>query len=531
MMKDGQVKWVMAVIFILLVFLKIIPAALVNFDLWYPLDDAYICHQFASNLAAGHFLTFSVGEPLTNGCTSFLYYLLNAAVIFVLKIFMTGELLFKTTQLVLMGINFIFYGLAIIIFKKIFEYLIPSAKWNLIFWILLSVFSMNTILFSAFSGLEVALTLLLVMLESYYFVTDKHDRLFIVMLIANINRPENIVMNMFIVAYYYAKILFKKIKLNRFTLFCFCLAQTSLIAVPLINYISLGSVFLSSATRVGVSDSSNILLQFCWMFMTSVMKNLGFLNFFALIFFLPEYYLPKVETIRMFSLSMLVPVLIFGCYLHSLRQLNNSFFKILIVFTSYLALHFFVGNVGEWGRYVVPVFPMFMLLVYVLCSHVNLSFMKLIALITLIINLFVFPVWCYYSVETLKIEHRLIWPIAKYIEGHLKTTDRIGIDSAGILSVNNPGVSIDVYGLGTKRYASIHGDFKSVYQQIRNDRLNYFITWPTKDKSYYLDSAHYGAAYEGKAKIKKIFSAKYDETYLFHKEFPKELALYRVIHL
>jgi hypothetical protein len=526
--KLNRVNYVIGLVFVLLVFLKVVPAMLFHFDLWYPIDDAYIYHQFASNLASGHFLTYSIGEPLANGCSSFLYYLLYAAVMFLAKQFWAGAPLFKTSQVFMMAVNFALYAYAIVIFKKIFEHFVPSAKSNTVFWALLSVFSVNAVLFSAASGLEVALTLLLVMLETYFLVAGEYDRLFITMLFANLNRPENITMNAFILIYLYLGLMLKKIRLNRPALMYLGLAQISIFILPLMNYHFIGSFFSSSAARVGVTDSSGGLAIAYRLILNSQIKNLRLLMFFPLIFIIPEYYMPSVEALRLFSLLLLAPTLLLGYYWHSLGRLKKEHFLIVLVFCSYLALPFITGAIGEWSRYVVPVFPLFLLLLYAFCSQINLRFMGLIVYTFLIVNLALFPVWCYYSFECTKLEHRFLWPIAKYMESHLKPTDKVGIDSAGILAVMNPGTSVDVYGLGTQRYSKIHGDFGIVYQQVLKDKLTYFVTWRTALKTYYLDTAHYDDIYHGKARLKEVFATEVKKEFVFHRDFPEKLVLCRV---
>jgi hypothetical protein len=102
------------------------------------------------------------------------------------------------------------------------------------------------------------------------------------------------------------------------------------------------------------------------------------------------------------------------------------------------------------------------------------------------------------------------------------------IDSAGYLSLFINGKIIDVYGLGTMRYAKVHSNFPAVYNLLKSEELDYIITWPSSEPKYYLDSAHYNTALANK-KISLIFSSPTETFTSIDNIVPESLNLYKVL--
>lgn len=520
---------VLVIVFAVFIFaLKIVPAAYFDYNIWYALDDAYIYHQFALNLSKGYFLTYSIGEPYTNGCSSFLYYLLYGLFIVILKPLFSGDVLFKAIQIVMMTVNFILYVSTVYFAKKILDELLPKGRFWLFYLFIISIFSVNIILYSCFSGLEVALTMFLVTTIAYYFITKNYSLLFIVMILANVNRPENIVLSVLMLVYLYYRLLFKKIVFGRFQILLFIGAQLSLLVIPLVNFAYLGTIWLSSSARVAPLFGKYFLLGTIYY----LAKDPTFiLSILFSPFQMPGSFWDSwclMRTIISVVLIILLCALLFKNY--NKKIIREKHVLIVFVILSYLLLPILLrGALGEWGRYIVPILPLIIILIYSLTEQINAKLAYLIAKLLLVINLTLFPLWVVYSYDYLCLLNKLMLPMANYLEKHMPTSVRIGVDQAGLLAIKNPGTSIDVYGLGTQRYAKVHGKFDKVYGLIRRDRLDYFITWPSQEKIYYLDSAHYKAAYKGTAKIVKVFSTNF-EGMLFDPAFPKEWILYKVVY-
>jgi hypothetical protein len=97
-------------------------------------------------------------------------------------------------------------------------------------------------------------------------------------------------------------------------------------------------------------------------------------------------------------------------------------------------------------------------------------------------------------IEVMAINHftnNVLKPLTKMVGEIGQVSDTLAIDSAGLLSSSFKGNVIDVYGLGTSRYAKVHGDFNKVYEILNIDKPKYVIAWETSKPTYYLDSAHY----------------------------------------
>jgi hypothetical protein len=124
--------------------------------------------------------------------------------------------------------------------------------------------------------------------------------------------------------------------------------------------------------------------------------------------------------------------------------------------------------------------------------------------------------------------HSTLRPMALYISKITTPQSITAIDSAGYLSLFINGKIIDVYGLGTMRYAKIHGDFSKVYRLIKSEKLDYVITWPSKEPNYYLDSAHYSIALGG-SNLDLVFLAPVTTFTSIDNIVPESLNLYRVL--
>jgi hypothetical protein len=124
--------------------------------------------------------------------------------------------------------------------------------------------------------------------------------------------------------------------------------------------------------------------------------------------------------------------------------------------------------------------------------------------------------------------HYTVRPIA--IAASQVTNDEsiTAIDSAGYLSLFINGKIIDVYGLGTMRYAKVHGNFPAVYKLLQSENLDYVVTWPNNTPKYYLDSAHYDGAL-GKKAISLVYNAPTNTFTSIDNIVPESLNLYKVL--
>lgn len=502
----------------------------------FTLDDSYIGYKSARNFALeGNLFSYSNLDQPTNVWTSPLLYMLATLIIFVLKLVNYDT--FTVYTFCILVINMLATLNSCSSTKFIVQYLIriseaeqkrvkygPSLK-----SILLFLFSCSPFLLAWLNGLETAITLSILLFVIRKIIEKDSTFLNLGLYALVLCRPEIGVCTLISVI-----LLRKRLFTNTYK---FIIKICSVYCAPfVICKIITGSFFASSIIRVPLGTNTSIFEK-----VILLIKQLLHFPEFFIRFFIPSegmyYYSNLFKTLLIVSV-----VLIWGYVLLNIVlkfKLRNSFkginlrlrkilddevFSFIIVFliSLTLALSASGSGIGENGRYFIY---QFFLIIFVL---IRFSFFSSVAISLLIsANLLLLPATLLEVLAINNFTNNVIKPLTKVVGEIGKPDDTLALDSAGMLSLNFKGNVIDVYGLGTNRYAKIHGDFVEVYKTINIDKPDFILAWETTIPTYYLDSAHYLIAIKD-AKILKI--ASYQSFFLGRAMAPK-MGLYRVEYL
>jgi len=295
-----------------------------------------------------------------------------------------------------------------------------------------------------------------------------------------------------------------------------------------------GSFFPSSIVRVPIGNDNSILSK-----MIRLVKQLMHLPDYFIHYFIPSEginYYPNLLKTFLFIFLILTWSYILLYRIVKIRFFNNGIrntilrtktlisddgfafiFVFLVLLT--LALSASGSGIGEQGRYFIYQFFLFIFIL------VRFSFLTPQTVRLLIVaNIFFMPATVYEVLAINNFTNSVLKPLTNIIGELGEPSDTLALDSAGMLSTSFKGNVIDVYGLGTSRYAKIHGNFAEVYKTINTDKPKFILAWETDVPTYYLDSAHYKLAIKN-AEIVKITS--YRSSFL-GKEILPVMALYEV---
>jgi len=495
----------------------------VNGALYYPVDDPYIYLKQAANLVNGEFFSYSVVDERNNANSSLLYYFISALIIFFAKMFSnhTGAVLDASVLLNLSMNIFLSFLFVKYYYRLLLKFSFSDSVSN---WVMLVVCTSLPVLYAFLSGFETGLTLTLLIVQLVLFLERRMVAFLAVTFLLSINRPENIVVNF---SYVVMLLVSDDGIKNRNKVFYSIVIVGSMLIVPLMNYFITGDVRTASAARTGLRSLYATLH--------------GIFNYFSIGYTNPDWLPLEVQGyfkyIRYVVSGSIVVVFILA-FVRSVKDTSfnkiaeilkvgarfNIFATLTVVIVSYTSLPLLVASgSGEWSRYLSPTLPILYLLLASVAQNTKTAYQLLFGL-----NVIMLPLYMVSHINIVGVMSSIFYPAGQKINQITTSKDVVAIDSAGYLSHFVNGNVIDVYGLGTTRYMGIHGDFPKVYQQLKEDKISYAITWVTDEPRHYLDSAHYRKAF-GNENVKEIY--RYDvDTLTDIGSFPQSLAIFSIDH-
>ncbi|MBT6169602.1 MAG: hypothetical protein HOH98_02515 [Flavobacteriaceae bacterium] len=488
---------------------------------YFPVDDPYISLKQGSNLLNGQFFTYSYDGEKTNSNTSVIYYFVSAAVMFFAKMLSQNITdVLESAVIVNLIFNFLIMFIFILFYKRLVSLFELSIKAQ--YLLVVSVSTALPVMFAFISGFETGLTMTLMIVQLTFFLEKRMIWFVLISMVLAINRPENIVVN-----FAYIFILFfiiKDLKIREKWISIFFLFA-SLFVVPLLNFYITGDLRSASAARVG------------WHGFLFTPLNLfkGFSIAFKDPGWLPDIISTYLWYLRIVISSSIILALLYVIFKNK-SILNNESIKkwwkddqlsdakviLFVVMAAYVFLPVIIAGEGEWGRYVSPVLPILYLLLALIINFKLFAYFIFIGL-----NLIMIPFYALSHVNVSSTMESLYLPVGLKINEISGNNEVVAIDSAGYLSHFINGSVVDVYGLGTTRYMKIHGDFDAVYQQLRDDKIDYAITWSYEKPTAYLDSAHYRKAF-GSDSVIEIYRSNLRSFTEIGGEYPKHLVIYKI---
>jgi hypothetical protein len=489
--------------------------------IYFPVDDPYISLKQGQNLIDGQFFTYSYDGEKTNSNTSVIYYFISALVMLFANLFSQNIVnILENAVLINLLINFFILFALITFYKRIISlFQLSTAVQNLL---VISIATSLPVMFAFMSGFETGLTMTLLLIQLTFFLEKRMIWFVIISMLIAINRPENIVVNLayiFILFFVVKDVKSKDKWLSSGFLFI------SIFFVPILNFYITGDLRSASAARVG------------WHGFLFAPLNLfkGFSIAFVDPGWLPNQVSNYLWYLRVLISSSVIFTLLYLIFRNlsflnkeSIRKwwendkLSDAKVILFIVMASYVFLPVIIAGEGEWGRYVSPVIPILYLLLTLI-----LNFKVFIFYIFITLNILLTPIYALSHINVSSVLNSLYFPVAIKLNELSSNNEVIAIDSAGYLAHFIQGTVIDVYGLGTTRYMKIHGDFDLVYQQLRDDKIDFAATWSYEIPTAYLDSAHYRKAF-GEDAVVEIFRSNLKAPTEIGGEYPKHLVIYKI---
>ncbi len=179
-----------------------------KFNFSAPLDDAFIYFQYARNTAFGHFFEYVKGEGYSSGATSFIYIFFLMPFIYIFK----GQFIIIATYII--GGACLFIS-GYFLYKFTYE-LTQNEK--LSFWGVILLISNGNILWGFFSGMEICLIFVAIIISLYYiFVSKEIYKKILALCFLSLIRPESyILVLVFFITRIFNRIYNKKEKLLPF---------------------------------------------------------------------------------------------------------------------------------------------------------------------------------------------------------------------------------------------------------------------------------------------------------------------------
>ena len=509
---------------------------LYNLHFWFALDDAYIYLQFAKNFAMGHFLTYSIGEPYSNGCTSFVYYLLYT------MCYVTTNSLFGV-QALLFAIFVIIYASSVYLTYKILRTLLKEKHENILKFITLVVFTANPIFYGFFSGLEYPLSVFFLLLLVYSILHKKYYLFLSSIILMNLGRPEGVIT---------AFLILLVVSLNQKTFsrnrkyFSWAVYLFSALIVPAINLLYTGILTINSTSRVPIFAIFDPI---------SLIKSdfSIFYDFITPYSNIPHLCSDRSQLFLIFIASIICVILtIIPFIIYIFKKINKNdknifsnlwnikkiiiehqfILILLLIILSQLSIPLLVGISAEWCRYITPAYPIFAILYVIVCKKIGLNtkHIAVIFLLFLVVNISVVPHWNDEYLKYTNILNSEFYQMGEFLSKNVQKDQIVALDQAGILALMNPGITIDTYGLGTARYAKRPRTNEHVIQLMYKDKPDYCITYYYNytgfgSPSYYLRSLPYGA------KAELLFVSELNKSLPHYPDFPATLEIYRITYV
>ena len=519
--------------------------SLYNLRFWFALDDAYIYLQFAKNFAMGHFLTYSIGEPYSNGCTSFVYYILCTIfykIVFLLNcndpLIVVQALLFISFIVIYIFSAYLMYDILRIFLKQYFNE-------NILKFITLVVFTANPIFYSFFSGLEYPLSVFFVLLFVHSILQRNRYLFLSSIILLNLGRPEGLIITFFV-------LLILSLNQNRLSnnkkYFSWLIYFFSALIIPIINFLYTSIITINSTSRVNIfaiSHPISLIIKDCKIFydFITLYSNIPCSYASILHFDRNQLFLIFITSIICIILTM-IPFVIYifkkidknGIFLnlYNIKKIIREHPFILILFLiilSQLSIPLLIGCSAEWYRYITPAYPIFAILYVIACKKIGLNtkHIAVIFLLFLMINISTVPHWNGEYLKHQNIFSFELYPMGEFMSNNVQKDQIVATDTAGILALMNPGITIDTYGLGTARYAKQPRTNERVIQLMYKDKPDWCITYYYNytgfgSPSYYLRSLPYGA------KAELLFVSELNKSLPHYPDFPATLEIYRITY-
>lgn len=466
----------------------------------FPVDDAYIVFKQAEQLLNGNFFQYSPDDAKVNACTSFILYIFYSIIWFISSlIFETKLHIVNFSVFLVLFCNLFFFCIYLFFLKKlIFQNFEENPLY--IYFFLSSIFSISYIFFF---GLETGITLLILIVQFYTLSNKKYSYFLLITLLASFNRPENLVLNFFLLIYL-------KIFIKDFKNINLILILLSITMIPLINYFNFSDIKTTSAARV---DHGQVWFSFL------NPKNLYYslVSFFAFIpseliqykfriyFILSKITYLSIITYIFYKIFMKIKKLISQKKLNSFFE-DHKIYLFLFFIIGYGSLPFIFEAHGEHGRYYLPIICLFFIFLFKLYNPQNKILFILIAF-----NFFQLPFLGMSHTSNILHMKSLYYDNIDNFTKYTNKESITALEVAGLPSLFINGKVIDVYGLGTKRYADVHRNYNLIYKMLREEKITNFLAFTT-DKKYYFDMGHFKTTFPKKNFI-EIFSNKQKDLY------------------
>lgn len=492
---------------------------------FFTLDDAYIVLKTSSNLVKyGEVFSYSITDGNTNALTSFLYYLISVIVVMLIWIIKTPLLESYTFIFFTLNLYFLLNTLKDFYQIVLKYYTRPTSRVILAFFA-----TLYPILIIWTNGLETSLGLFLMIRIVKKLLTNDFRWLNIIVILLILTRPD---LGISAVLVLLIMTLLRILPNSRYFLGGLAVFLLPMVVSRLIT----GEFLTSSISRVPIGGNEDFYYK-----LFSGIKNLLRTPIYMANFTIPHNGFDILSgllptSLKFISLSVFIYFLFLATshalFLYkdrrnfSLKQLSTNVG--ITAVTSYLIALLFISSVigtglGEYNRYFVFIYVL--VLILVLASKPK--FLNAIVVKSLlIINISLIPSVFVEVGSSVAFNNQVLYPVAKKVQEITSAQDTLMLDSAGLISVLGKGKIVDVYGLGTQRYSEVHGDFKRVYELIKQDRPDFIVAWKLDRPTYYLDSAHYKLALMN-AELYPVFSRQ--DSYFGKSSYP-ELTIYRVIY-
>jgi len=471
----------------LLVIALVLSSVIGNAPIIWSMEDSYLYHTFGRHLAQGRFLTYSISEPHANGNTSFLYYLVVGGIHTVAKALVSDSALSAITLAlwITFGVHAALYEICIALFTRLL--LRHSINPLLVLLVCGATFFNGPMIYGFFCGLEPPLTvLLIVMLLAGIINSDGVE--FSALALMTLHRPESMLVAVVYAVLRYGWVAASNRKLVHLVPAILLMLSCSL--VPVLNFVFIGQFTTLSSARIGlhalqgdVSLLRALLGRFThfsyWLESARVVVS-------AIVpwAFSTERSILGFTSMQRLLLSSIWPIgmVVFSIGLIRRKSVGRCSIAAFIVLSCWVAtVAILGGGTGEFARYVVVVFPLVAFLVASTLDHLSRS--RILVLFLAILSLIPCLTSSLDVVDHFRrgttFLHELHFQAALTIRDN-PDMKSVAFWETGILSLylSDKKRVIDLYGLGTTRYANLpHGGGESKVLQLIQDKPDTLVQW------------------------------------------------------
>lgn len=440
-----------------------------GFNLSAPLDDAFIYFQYAKNMARGGFLEYVSGQGYSSGATSFLYVIILTPFAFILR----------GTPLIII-ISYLIGGACLFLSAYFIYKILIKLNISKLFSFFGSIFfaTNGNILWGYFSGMEIPIFSVLIIITLYYILTDGLKEQIILLCLLSIVRPEGFFLVVFFLAIKFTNLFLNKKRIKNDNLFFFILPLFPGILYFIINKIFTGE-FMPNTMRA----KSDFAMYYP--VLPEILRN-GLQKYFMFLF--SVYNGERAHWFFRYSLL----IFLFGI----IAGIANEIFSRKLNFFSISFIWFFLGTMSTVFssfffvhnyRYAMPFMVIFAIVfiygLYNLISGLNFNLKKdksvfyfsVIVLLlafnffTIIANLINFGRDCS-AIYNQSIS------AGKWIKKNLPPDTKIAINDIGAMTFYSDAKIYDLVGLITNGQAKVfRNGIAGVYERIEKVKPDYFM--------------------------------------------------------